>query len=155
MKLGAEKERSKYNNMNEVDGPVFKIRNDPRFTLIGAFLCHSGLDELPQLFNVVLGDMSLVGPRPFPVYEANKIEAKFKTREKVRPGIISPWVLNGCHKMGFNNWMKSDCDYVNKKSLVYDLFLLRRGMGLLVKLVLGETFKVQIQPSREYKKIDC
>lgn len=137
---GAEDQKGSYQELNEVDGPVFKINNDPRFTKIGGFLCHSGLDELLQLFNVVKGEMSLVGPRPFPVSEESKIEKKYKVREMVKPGIVSPWVLNGYHKMGFSKWMESDVEYVNNKSLKGDLVILIRGIVMLMRLAGKEIF---------------
>ena len=76
MVTDAEKLKEAITNLNEADGPVFKIKNDPRYTLIGKFLAHTGLDELPQLINIVKGEMSFVGPRPLPINEANKIPKK-------------------------------------------------------------------------------
>jgi len=139
---GAEDQKDSYQKLNEVDGPVFKINNDPRFTKIGGFLCHSGLDELLQLFNVVKGEMSIVGPRPFPMGEESKIENKYKVREMVKPGIISPWVLNGYHKMGFSKWMESDVEYVKNKTFSGDLVILIGGIVMLMKLVGREIFSV-------------
>jgi len=139
---GAEGQRDSYQKLNEVDGPVFKINNDPRFTKIGGFLCHSGLDELLQLFNVVKGEMSIVGPRPFPMSEESKIENKYKVREMVKPGIVSPWVLNGYHKMGFTKWMESDVEYVENKCLKGDLVILIGGGVMLMKLATREIFSV-------------
>ena len=136
MKVGAETEQEKYRFLNEADGPVFKIKNDPRFTGIGRYLCQCGIDELPQLFNVLKGEMELIGPRPLPEKEAGQIDEKYKVRQKVKPGIVSPWVFNGYHKLSFDEWMKSDIDYVKKKSLGLDLFLTVRGLLLLVGLLL-------------------
>jgi lipopolysaccharide/colanic/teichoic acid biosynthesis glycosyltransferase len=118
----AEKDQQKLKHLNEADGPVFKIRNDPRLTGIGKFLSHSGLDELPQLFNVLKGDMCLVGPRPLPVDEAKKIKVKYRIkRESVKPGMLSPWILNGYHRLSFDDWMESDISYIENKSFPYDL----------------------------------
>ena len=86
----AEKAKRNYVSLNESVGPVFKIHNDPRFTLIGKILSHTGFDELPQLFNVLRGDMALIGPRPLPVSEAKKLKPWMHARQQIRPGIISP-----------------------------------------------------------------
>jgi lipopolysaccharide/colanic/teichoic acid biosynthesis glycosyltransferase len=138
MHTGAEAEQKKYQKLNEANGPVFKIRNDPRFTRIGKFLAHTGLDELPQLFNVLKGDMALVGPRPLPVIEAQKLTIAQKKRHDIRPGIISPWILDGYHKQSFETWMKSDIAYAKKKSFSYDLMLSFRTVLLLISLFFRE-----------------
>jgi lipopolysaccharide/colanic/teichoic acid biosynthesis glycosyltransferase len=138
---GAEEKQKSLRRMNEVDGPVFKIRNDPRLTGVGKFLSHSGLDELPQLFNVLKGDMNLVGPRPLPVSEAEKISKKYKfKRERVRPGMLSPWILDGYHRLSFDAWMKSDMDYIKSKSFIYDLKISCKSIFFLMRLFF-ESFK--------------
>jgi len=138
MVKNANKKQIKLKYLNEANGPVFKIRNDPRLTKIGKFLSHSGLDELPQLFNVLKGDMNLVGPRPLPVYEAKKINKKYKfKREKVRPGILSPWILGGYHRLLFDEWMKSDIAYIKSKSFIYDLKIIFKSVIFLIRLFLG------------------
>ena len=138
MYVGAEKDKDKYKKDNEADGPVFKIKNDPRFSGCGKFLSHSGLDELPQLINIFVGDMAFVGPRPLPTYEENKIDTKTKeVRRSVLPGIISTWVLKGTHsKNDFNNWMKLDKQYVLRKRPIYDVVLFVRAMILFGKLTI-------------------
>ncbi len=118
---GAEKKQSQYHYLNEADGPVFKIRDDPRYTSVGKFLAHTGLDELPQLINIVRGEMSFVGPRPLPVKEAKKIPVKYAKRFSVLPGMTSFWIIRGNHKLSFEEWMKSDLEYIEKKSLFLDL----------------------------------
>jgi lipopolysaccharide/colanic/teichoic acid biosynthesis glycosyltransferase len=129
MKVGAEDERNLYLILNEAYGPVFKIRNDPRLTRIGRFLCHTGLDEIPQLLNIVKGDMDFVGPRPLPIYEENKIPEKYRfARRKVNPGILSVWVLNGYHKMSFDDWMSCDLEYIKNKSHLRDLMIFIKGI---------------------------
>lgn len=139
MRRGAEEEQKGLGRLNEVSGPVFKIRNDPRFTGVGKFLSHCGADELPQLVNVIKGEMALVGPRPLPVSEAEKIEDNYRgARESVLPGIISPWIFGGYHQMKFDQWMTSDVEYVTNKSVWKDLIILARGGFLLVKLVTKE-----------------
>lgn len=136
---GAEKVKEKLMDKNEADGPVFKIRNDPRFTRVGSFLCHSGLDELPQILNIVKGDMVFIGPRPLPVDEASQIDDKYRTvRESVLPGLISPWILNGYHKMSFDSWMKSDMEYIEKKTFKGDIFSFFKGAVFVAGLLESE-----------------
>jgi lipopolysaccharide/colanic/teichoic acid biosynthesis glycosyltransferase len=125
--------------LNEADGPVFKIKEDPRFTRFGKFLNHTGLDELPQLFNVFSGTMALIGPRPLPVAEEKKLKPWHRAREKILPGIISPWVLEGYHRNTFDAWMKSDIEYSKRKSLPVDLNLVIRFMNYWVSLIARET----------------
>jgi lipopolysaccharide/colanic/teichoic acid biosynthesis glycosyltransferase len=91
MMVGSENKQKEYRPLNEANGPVFKIRNDPRYTPFGKFLSHTGLDELPQLFNILHGDMALFGPRPLPVYEAKRLLLWQQQRHSIQPGIISPW----------------------------------------------------------------
>jgi len=135
MVKNADKLQSTYEDRNEVDGPVFKIRNDPRFTKIGIFLSHTGLDEIPQLVNILKGEMEFVGPRPLPTYEYYQIDLKYRKRSLVKPGILSPWVINGYHKNTFSDWMESDLKYVKEKSWNYDLQILLKGIGLIFRLL--------------------
>lgn len=121
---GAESLKSKVQGLNEADGPVFKIRNDPRYTVIGKFLSHSALDELPQLINVLKGEMAFVGPRPLPISEANKIPAKYATRFSVLPGMTSSWIINGAHSLSFREWMELDCEYALNRDIFTDFKIL-------------------------------
>lgn len=140
MKIGADKEQIKYKSLNEADGPVFKIHNDPRLTKTGKFLFHTGLDELLQLFNVLKGEMSIIGPRPLPVAEEEKIAEKYRfVRRQIRPGIISVWIVNGHHKVKFDDWMKSDVEYIKNKSVGYNCQLVFKTMVLIYKLILKES----------------
>lgn len=135
MVKNAEGDQQRLSYLNEADGPVFKIRNDPRLTGVGKFLSHSGLDELPQIFNVLKGDMNLVGPRPLPVSEAKKIKKEVRVkRESIKPGVLSPWILNGYHRLSFDNWMESDVMYVEDKSFFFDLKIFLKSFLFLVKL---------------------
>lgn len=134
MHAGAEKLKVKYAEYNEVDGPVFKIKNDPRYTGIGKFLARTGLDEIPQLFNVLKGEMALVGPRPLPVAEALRIPEKYEIRFSILPGCTSAWVIKGAHKLGFKKWMELDLDYVRNKSLEYDLRIIFSTMLLMFRI---------------------
>lgn len=134
MYKGADKDQKKYQKLNEADGPVFKIYNDPRYTKLGKFLAHTGLDELPQIINVLKGEMAIVGPRPLPTGEAVKLKKWQKKREKVLPGITSPWIVNGHHKIAFDDWMKSDLWYVENKSFFLDLQIIWQTFWMIIKL---------------------
>jgi lipopolysaccharide/colanic/teichoic acid biosynthesis glycosyltransferase len=138
MVIGAQNMQKRLQKQNEADGPVFKIHNDPRFTPFGRFLSHTGLDELPQLWNVLKGDMALIGPRPLPIDEARKLTRWQRKRHRIKPGIISPWVLDGYHSKPFSAWMKSDIEYTNKKSFMYDIALSFRMISYLGTLFLRE-----------------
>jgi exopolysaccharide biosynthesis polyprenyl glycosylphosphotransferase len=109
---------------SEVEGPIFKIRNDPRLTRIGKFLRKFSIDELPQLLNVLKGDMSLVGPRPFPTEESNAIEYKHIPRLNIRPGMTGLAQVKGRSDLKFNNWMRWDIWYVEHWSLGLDMKIL-------------------------------
>jgi exopolysaccharide biosynthesis polyprenyl glycosylphosphotransferase len=109
---------------SEVEGPIFKIRNDPRLTNMGKFLRKHSIDELPQLINVLRGDMSLVGPRPFPVEESNKVEYKHIPRLNIRPGITGLAQVKGRSDLKFSNWMRWDMWYVENWSLGLDIKIL-------------------------------
>jgi exopolysaccharide biosynthesis polyprenyl glycosylphosphotransferase len=112
---------------NEMDGPVFKIKNDPRTTAFGKFLRKLSLDELPQLINVWKGDMSLVGPRPPLPEEVDKYERWQIRRLSMRPGITCIWQVAGRNKISkFEDWMKLDLDYIDNWSMVLDFKLLCR-----------------------------
>lgn len=143
MVVGAEIQKSKVIGKNEVDGPVFKIYDDPRFTKIGKFLSHTGLDELPQLLNILVGDMALVGPRPLPVDESKKIPRIYESRYRVLPGVISPWVVGGYHKVSFNKWMESDVQYVKNKNLFLDIQLCWMTVGVVWKMFKNELLKIK------------
>jgi len=124
MRVGAKDHQRSLRHLNEADGPVFKIRDDPRFTKIGKLLARTGLDELPQLINVIKGEMSLVGPRPLPVAEARKLNQNQKIRELISPGMTSSWVIKGNHSMKFKKWMWLDEQYVLEASLLGDIEIL-------------------------------
>lgn len=134
----AESLKTKYQHLNEAGEPVFKIRNDPRYTKVGKFLSHAGLDELPQLLNVLKGEMSLVGPRPLPVSEAISVPRKYMKRLAVLPGMTSSWVIKGAHRIGFKKWMELDLDDVKNKSLKYDLQILFLTALLVFKKTMGK-----------------
>ena len=137
----AERERNRYLHLNEADGPVFKIKDDPRFVGVGKFLARTGLDELPQLVNVIKGEMSLVGPRPLPVNEANKLTEAHKVRELIKPGITSSWVISGAHNLAFDEWMRLDLEYVENESLFVDLKVLVLTTLLILKSIVHQLKK--------------
>lgn len=125
MVVGAEQRRSEVLHMNEVDGPLFKVKGrDPRVTRVGAFLRKTSIDELPQLWNVLRGEMSLVGPRPFVVYEADKITGWALRRLDMTPGITGLWQVLGRNDIPFEEMTKLDYLYVTNWSPWWDLKIL-------------------------------
>lgn len=137
----ADNIKSKYRQLNEADGPVFKIYDDPRYTRIGQFLAHTGLDELPQLINIIKGEMAFVGPRPLPVDEARRIPKKYRDRFTVLPGITSSWIVEGAHKLTFDKWMTLDLEYIHKKSFIFDIKLSLLTGLLMLKLIAIQIIK--------------
>jgi lipopolysaccharide/colanic/teichoic acid biosynthesis glycosyltransferase len=109
---------------NELGGPAFKNRRDPRITRIGRLLRTTSIDELPQLWNVLRGDMSLVGPRPLPVHEIAKCDARQRQRLSVKPGLTCKWQVSGRSDIGFDEWIEMDLWYVKHQGVWTDLALL-------------------------------
>lgn len=138
MRTRAEKQQGSLFSKNEANGPVFKIHNDPRFTFLGKFLAHTGLDELPQLYNVLIGDMALFGPRPLPMAEAKRLKPWQQARHAIKPGILSPAILTGKYHEDFDAWMKNDIAYSKKKSFHYDMQLAFRAVKFLQRLLSDE-----------------
>ncbi len=143
---GAEKLKKRLASLNETDGPVFKIRNDPRYTKVGKFLSHSGLDELPQLMNIIKGEMDYVGPRPLPLPEAKKVPKKYHSRFTVLPGMTSPWIVEGAHKMSFTEWMDLDVRYSKSKSFIKDIMIFAKTTYVIMGLVKNKIFDHEEQP---------
>lgn len=141
MVAGAERLKWQYRHLNEADGPVFKIKDDPRFTKVGKFLARTGLDELPQFINVLKGEMSLVGPRPLPVNEAKKVPKKYRKRFSILPGITSLWIVKGAHDLNFDEWMRLDLKYAESKSFFVDLKVLILTAMLITKSILRQLLK--------------
>ena len=124
MLVDAEKMQAQLMDQNEVSGPVFKIKNDPRITGVGKFLRKTSMDELPQFFNVLKGDMSLVGPRPPIMNEVNQYKPWQLRRLSMRPGITCTWqILPHRNKISFEDWMKLDLQYIDNWSLQQDFLL--------------------------------
>jgi len=126
MRVGAEREQPVLENLNEADGPVFKMREDPRVTPVGSFLRRTSLDELPQLWNVLRGEMSLVGPRPPIPAEVEKYDPWQRRRLSMRPGITCLWQVSGRSRLSFDTWMKLDLEYIDNWSLWLDFKILLR-----------------------------
>jgi exopolysaccharide biosynthesis polyprenyl glycosylphosphotransferase len=121
---GAEGMKDSLNGLNEMKGPVFKMKNDPRVTRFGAFLRRSSMDELPQLFNVLKGDMSMVGPRPPMPSEVEKYEVWQRRRLSMRPGLTCLWQINGRNNVDFDKWMRLDLEYIDTWSPGLDFKIL-------------------------------
>jgi len=126
MYAGADRDRDQLLHLNEVDGPAFKLTCDPRTTRIGRFMRSTSIDELPQFFNVLLGDMSLVGPRPPLPEEEAKYEPWQRRRLEVKPGITCLWQISGRSRLGFNEWMRLDLEYIRRQSFATDARILLR-----------------------------
>lgn len=128
----AESLKSRLVDQNEATGPAFKIRADPRITAIGAFLRKSSLDEVPQLLNVLMGQMSIVGPRPQIPAEVELYEPWHRRRLEVVPGVTCLWQISGRSHVGFDEWMRLDLEYVRRRSLRLDLDILLRTLPAVI-----------------------
>ncbi len=128
----AEKRLSEVLAHNEIDGPVFKMRNDPRISRVGAFLRRTSLDELPQLINVLKGEMSLVGPRPPLPREVEQYRPGDHIRLSVKPGLTCLWQISGRSNVGFDQWMEYDREYVRNMSLLLDVQILLRTVWVVI-----------------------
>lgn len=124
MYIDAEDRLQELMHLNEQSGPAFKIKDDPRITKIGKFIRKTSLDELPQLFNVLKGDMSLVGPRPAIPREVEQYTAYQTQRLFVKPGLTCIWQVSGRNNIEFNQWVELDIEYIKTRSLWLDLKLI-------------------------------
>ena len=127
MRVGSEAAIAELAHLNQADGPVFKIKHDPRVTAVGRFLRKTSVDELPQLINVLLGHISLVGPRPLPLRDVEGFAvAAQRRRFSVKPGITCTWQISGRSALSFERWMELDMLYIDQRSLGLDLLILAR-----------------------------
>jgi exopolysaccharide biosynthesis polyprenyl glycosylphosphotransferase len=135
MVADAEARRDTLAASNEMSGPVFKVRKDPRVTPVGAFLRKTSLDELPQLFNVLRGEMSLVGPRPLPLYETSAISKNAQRRRlSVKPGITGLWQVSGRNTVNnFEDWVRLDLQYIDTWSFWLDLKILLKTIPAVLR----------------------
>jgi lipopolysaccharide/colanic/teichoic acid biosynthesis glycosyltransferase len=120
--------KEKYAHLNELSWPDFKITNDPRVTRVGRFLRKTSLDELPQIFNVLLGDMSLVGPRPTS-FAADTYSLWHTARLEVKPGLTGLWQISGRYQLDFDERLRLDIAYIRHRCLALDLYILFRTVG--------------------------
>jgi len=116
---------------NEMDGPVFKIKEDPRITNVGKFIRKTSIDELPQLYNILMGDMSIVGPRPAIPHEVAEYNDYQKQRLLVKPGLTCIWQVSGRNSIGFDEWVDMDLEYIEKRNLWMDIKLIFKTVGVL------------------------
>jgi lipopolysaccharide/colanic/teichoic acid biosynthesis glycosyltransferase len=132
MVINAEELKTDLSNRNEMNGPMFKIKDDPRVTRIGKFIRKTSIDELPQLFNVLKGEMSLVGPRPSLPNEVMKFEGWMMERLSVKPGLTCYWQVSGRSDIGFEDWMKLDVKYVRERNTLVDIILVLKTFGVFL-----------------------
>jgi exopolysaccharide biosynthesis polyprenyl glycosylphosphotransferase len=132
MHTDAERQRQEVETMNEQDGPIFKVRSDPRITSVGKFLRRSSLDEIPQIFNVFKGEMSIVGPRPPLPSEVEQYQPWHRRRLEVTPGITCLWQISGRSHLSFNEWMRLDMEYLKQRSFKTDMLILLRTVPAVI-----------------------
>jgi lipopolysaccharide/colanic/teichoic acid biosynthesis glycosyltransferase len=134
MVVNADQMKQGLMDLNEMKGPVFKIKNDPRITKGGRFLRKFSLDELPQLWSVFKGDMSLVGPRPAGPYELIRYESWHRRKLSIKPGITCIWQANGRNEINdFDKWVKMDLEYIDNWSLWLDIKILFKTAWVVIK----------------------
>ncbi|MEO8581491.1 MAG: sugar transferase [Patescibacteria group bacterium] len=129
----AHKDQKKYWKLNESPFPAFKLADDPRFVGIGKWLSKTGLDELPQLINILRGEMSLIGPRPLPPLEAKKMTGSWDFRYKVRPGVISLWALSDKRHKSLKHWQRLEIQTLKKANLLKDFLIIFQSIKVPLK----------------------
>jgi lipopolysaccharide/colanic/teichoic acid biosynthesis glycosyltransferase len=134
MVVEAERLQATLEQWNEASGPIFKIRNDPRITRVGRLLRRSSLDELPQLWHVLTGEMSLVGPRPMSSRDVSRFEDPWLMRRfSVRPGLTGLWQVSGRSELGFEQWIRLDLEYIDQWSLWLDWQIVLKTIPAVLK----------------------
>ena len=131
MVVNAEDLKEKLKDNNEMSGPMFKMKDDPRITKIGKFIRKTSIDELPQLFNILKGEMSFVGPRPSLPNEVKEFEDWMIKRLCVKPGLTCYWQVMGRNNIDFEEWMKLDIKYINDRSFCLDIKLILKTVFVL------------------------
>ena len=131
MVVNAEELKGNLEDQNEMSGPMFKIKDDPRVTKVGKFIRKTSIDELPQLWNVLKGDMSLVGPRPSLPKEVEQFDNWMFKRLSVRPGLTCYWQVSGRNNIDFEDWMKLDIKYVEERNFWIDIKLIFKTVFVL------------------------
>lgn len=131
MVVNAEELKKKLAEQNEMSGPMFKMKNDPRVTKVGKFIRKTSIDELPQLINILKGEMSLVGPRPSLPKEVKEFEPWMMERLEVKPGLTCYWQVSGRNDIDFEDWMKLDIKYVRERSFLLDIKLIFKTFFVL------------------------
>ncbi|MCC3671241.1 sugar transferase [Terrisporobacter mayombei] len=132
MVSNAEELLDELKELNEMDGPVFKIKEDPRITKVGKFIRKTSIDELPQLYNVLVGHMSLVGPRPPIPHEVEQYNEYQMQRLLVKPGITCIWQVSGRNTIGFDEWVDMDLQYIESRNLLLDIKLIFKTASVLL-----------------------
>lgn len=127
----AEELLEELQHLNEQTGPVFKIKEDPRITKVGKFIRKTSIDELPQLFNILKGDMSIVGPRPPIPREVEKYDGYQMQRLAVKPGLTCIWQVSGRNNIGFDEWVDMDIEYIQNRNMLLDIKLIFKTVGVL------------------------
>lgn len=133
MNVNAESQKNELLSLNEMSGPAFKITDDPRVTLVGKFLRKTSMDELPQFYNVIKGDMSLVGPRPPLPSEVKQYKEWQYRRLSVKPGITCLWQINGRNDIDFDKWMKLDLQYIDNWSFWTDIKIILKTIPAILR----------------------
>jgi lipopolysaccharide/colanic/teichoic acid biosynthesis glycosyltransferase len=133
MVVDAEDRKRQLDHLNEATGAAFKIKDDPRITGVGRFLRRSSLDEFPQLFNVLRGDMSMVGPRPQVASEVEQYSPEQALRLLAKPGLTCLWQISGRSHLDFEEWMELDREYVRRRGLIFDISILARTLPAVIE----------------------
>jgi lipopolysaccharide/colanic/teichoic acid biosynthesis glycosyltransferase len=132
MCMDAEKKRKELTDRNEIEGPIFKIAKDPRITKVGKIIRRFSIDELPQLVNVIKGEMSIIGPRPLATYETEEFTEYENLRHKVKPGLTCLWQISGRSDTTFEQMIGLDLKYLRKMSIFTDIRILFKTVGVVV-----------------------